>query len=185
MDRIALTQSLNRWICRAAPFLIICAFALAILSGCGGGGGDSSSTTDTFEIDAPATPATTAEQPTTTSKNEKDDSSGSNAYGGGGSGDTIKPVGAVPACNSSTLSPAVKAWGKKQGSNATLAAPNYKCADGWAIALVNVGPVSQGFISTVVFVARDGSWSPQERKKVCSQPSPVPTSLYQLGCNSN
>lgn len=183
MSRCELRHSISRWTCRIAPFLIVAAFVIAVISGCGGGGDQSSGSTD-FQIDVPTTPTVTTPA-TTTSKDKKDDYSGADAYGGGGAGDTIKPVGAVPACNPSTLSPAVKAWGVKQGSKASLAAPNYKCADGWAIALANVGPVSQGFTSTVVFVARDGTWSPQDRKKVCPQPSPVPKSLYQLGCNSN
>ena len=183
MSRTELTQSINRWICRAAPFLIIAVLVIAVLSGCGAGGRDSASTDD-FQIDVPTAPTTTA-QPTTTS-GKKDDSSNQNPYGGGGSGsEGVKPVGATPACTPATINSGVKTWAKSKGTKASLISPNYKCADGWAIALVNVGPGANTYTSTLVFVGIDGEWVAQNRQEVCKSPSPVPNKLYQLGCNSN
>ena len=183
MTRIELTQSINRWICRAAPFLVIGALAIAVLSGCGGGGGDTAST-DEFQIDVPTTPTTTAQATTTSGK--KDDSTNQNPYGGGGGGsEGVKPVGATPACTPATINAGVRAWAKSKGTKASLINPNYKCADGWAIALVNVGPGANSYTSTLVFVGINGKWVAQNRQEVCKSPSPVPNKLYQLGCNSN
>jgi hypothetical protein len=183
VTRIELTQSINRWTCRAAPFLIIGALVIAALSGCGGGGSDASST-DGFQIDLPTTPTTTAQS--TTTDGNKDDFKDSNPYGGGGIGSGgVKPVGATPACTPTTINAGVKAWAKSKGTKATLISPNYKCADGWAIALVNVGPGANSYTSTLVFVGMNGKWIAQNRQEVCKSPSPVPNKLYQLGCNSN
>jgi hypothetical protein len=183
VSRIELTQSINRWICRAAPSLIIGALAIAVLSGCGAGGGDAASTNE-FQIDVPTTPTTTA-QPTTTG-GKKDDSSNQNPYGGGGSGSGgVKPAGATPACTPATINAGVKAWANSKGTKASLISPNYKCADGWAIALVNVVPDANSYTSTLVFVGIDGKWVAQNRQEVCKSPSPVSNKLYQLGCNSN
>jgi hypothetical protein len=183
VSRIELTQSINRWICRAAPFLIIAALVIAVLSGCGGGDGDSAST-DEFQIDVPTTPTTTAQS--TTTAGEKDDSPNQNPYGGGGSGkEGVKPIGATPACTPAIINAGVKAWAKSKGTKASLISPNYKCAGGWAIALVNVGPSANSYTSTLVFVGIDGKWVAQNRQEVCKSPSPVPNRLYQLGCNSN
>jgi hypothetical protein len=183
MNRIELTQSINRWICRAAPLLAIGAVAIAALSGCGGGDGGSTPT-DEFQIDMPTTPTTTAQS--TTTADEKDDSLNQNPYGGGGSGSGgVKPVGAPPACTPSAVNAGAKAWAKSKDTKASLISPNYKCADGWAIALVNVGPSANSYTSTLVFAGINGKWVAQNRQEVCKSPSPVPNKLYQLGCNSN
>jgi hypothetical protein len=185
MNRIELTQSINRWICRAAPLLAIGAVVIVALSGCGEGDGGSTPT-DEFQIEVPTTPTTTAQS--TTAADEKEDSPQQNPYGGGGSGkEGVKPVGAPPACTPATINAGVKAWAKSKSKStkASLINPNYKCADGWAIALVNVGSGANTYTSTLVFVGIDVKWVAQNRQEVCKSPSPVPNRLYQLGCNSN
>ena len=107
---------------------------------------------------------------------------------GGGSTSTEPMVTTGMAkCTESEISKAVEQTGSEESGKAELApgADSYKCADGWAVAFANVGEGQEQITSTLVFEAEGQFWIPQDRAKVCPEPSDVPKAIYDLACNSN
>lgn len=133
------------------------------MAGCGGSGNSADTTT------APA--ASTTAQATT------------------GAGTTTEPMvtTGMAKCTKSEISAAVAKTGNAESGEAVLApgAGSYKCADGWAVAFANVGEGQEQITTTVVFEAEGQFWIPQDRAKVCPEPSDVPKAIYDLACNSN
>jgi ABC-type phosphate transport system substrate-binding protein len=147
---------------RRLPALLAVAAVALVVAGCGGSD-DSGSETSTPTA---STPATT----------------------GGGSTQTEPMVTTGMAkCTESEISKAVEQTGSQESGEAVLAdgADSYKCADGWAVAFANVGTGQEQVTSTVVFQAEGQFWVPQDRAKVCPEPSEVPKAIYDLACNSN
>ncbi|CAB4861499.1 MAG: hypothetical protein F2799_01010 [Actinobacteria bacterium] len=58
------------------------------------------------------------------------------------------------------------------------------CADGWMVVLAGTGGEA-GYLTTFVFQAEGPFWVPQQREKVCVQPSPVPRKIYGLACSDS
>ncbi len=147
---------------RRLPALLAVAAVALVVAGCGGSD-DTGSETST---PAASTPATT----------------------GGGSTQTEPMVTTGMAkCTESEISKAVEQTGSQESGEAVLAdgADNYKCADGWAVAFANVGTGQEQITTTLVFQAEGQFWVPQDRAKVCPEPSDVPKAIYDLACNSN
>jgi len=144
-----------------SSFVAVGAVALAV-AGCGGSD-DSSGESTTPAVSTPAT-------------------------SGGGSTSTEPMVTTGMAkCTESEISKAVEQTGSEETGKAALApgADNYKCADGWAVAFANVGEGQEQITTTLVFEAEGQFWIPQDRAKVCPEPSDVPKAIYDLACNSN
>lgn len=147
---------------RRLPALLAVAAVALVVAGCGGSD-DSGSETSTPTA---STPATT----------------------GGGSTQTEPMVTTGMAkCTESEISKAVEQTGSQESGEAVLApgADSYKCADGWAVAFANVGTGQEQITTTLVFQAEGQFWVPQDRAKVCPEPSEVPKAIYDLACNSN
>jgi len=102
---------------------------------------------------------------------------------------TEQPIGGgSAACTQAGIKAAVASYAKAGNQGAVLATGGgkpYQCADGWAVGFVNVGPKATAVTTTVVWQAEGPYWVPQDRAKVCPQPSPVPKAIYTLACNSN
>lgn len=90
-------------------------------------------------------------------------------------------------CTKAQITDAVTAYGEAQKQPAVIVetAGAYKCANGWAVAFVNVGSGATAATTTVVWQAEGQFWVPQDRGKVCPKPSQVPAAIYDLACNSN
>ncbi len=96
--------------------------------------------------------------------------------------------GGSAACTQAGIEAAVTAYAKAGNEGAVLASGGgkpYQCADGWAVAFVNVGPEAVAVTTTVVWQAEGPYWVPQNRAKICPKPSPVPKAIYNPACNSN
>ncbi len=96
--------------------------------------------------------------------------------------------GGSAACTQAGIEAAVTAYAKAGKEGAVLASGGgkpYRCADGWAVGFVNVGPQAVAVTTTVVWQAEGPYWVPQNRAKICPKPSPVPKAIYNLACNSN
>ena len=146
---------------------VLAAVAGLAIAGCGSSN-DSGST---------SAPATTAPAEVTTQ-----------ASSGGGSTSTEPMVTTGMAkCTESEISKAVEGTSTADSGKATLAPGNdaYKCADGWAVAIANVGTGQEQVTTTLVFQAEGQFWVVQDRAKVCPEPSDVPKAIYDLACNSN
>ena len=148
---------------RTLPSAIAVAAVALVVAGCGGSGDSGEETT----TPATAPPATTA-------------------TGGATTTEPMVTTG-MAKCTESEISKAVEQTGSQESGEAVLAdgADNYKCADGWAVAFANVGTGQEQITTTLVFQAEGQFWVPQDRAKVCPEPSEVPKAIYDLACNSN
>ncbi|MFM8560734.1 MAG: hypothetical protein ACKOB9_01390 [Solirubrobacterales bacterium] len=147
---------------RRLPALLAVAAVALVVAGCGGSDDSGEETT----TPATAPPATT-----------------------GGGATTTEPMvtTGMAKCTESEISKAVEQTGSQESGEAVLApgADSYKCADGWAVAFANVGTGQEQITTTLVFQAEGQFWVPQDRAKVCPEPSEVPKAIYDLACNSN
>jgi len=145
--------------------VLVAGCAVVAVAGCGG----SDNSGDQTSTPAASTPATV----TTT--------------GGGTTSTEPMVTTGMAKCTRSEISDAVEKTSSGDSGQAVLApgADSYKCADGWAVAFANVGEGQEQVTTTVVFEAEGQFWVPQDRAKVCPEPSQVPKAIYDLACNSN
>lgn len=148
---------------RTLSVLALAAAALAV-AGCGGSNDSGDQTT----APAASVPATTT-------------------TGGETTGTEPMVTTGMAKCTESGISAAVEKTSSQDSGKAVLApgADSYKCADGWAVAFANVGTGQEQITTTLVFQAEGQFWIPQDRAKVCPEPSDVPKAIYDLACNSN
>lgn len=149
------------------PVLITSLLACGALAAAGCGGSNDSA--DTSATTAPAQVTTQA------------------ASGGGKTTTEPMVTTGMAKCTETEISKAVESTSSGDSGKAVLApgADAYKCADGWAVAFANVGTGQEQVTTTVVFQAEGQFWVPQDRAKVCPEPSEVPKAIYDLACNSN
>jgi hypothetical protein len=148
---------------RTFPSVLAVAAVALLVAGCGG----SDDSADQTTVPATSAPAqTTGTEATTT--------------------EPMVTTG-MAKCTESEIAKAVEQTGSQDSGPAELVpgADSYKCAEGWAVAFANVGSGQEQVTSTLVFQAEGQFWIPQDRAKVCPEPSEVPKAIYDLACNSN
>jgi hypothetical protein len=119
-----------------------------------------------------------SDETTTTAAVETTTDEGTGTVIGGGEAD----------CNEGTFVKLAEEFAQAQGSEGTLAADGYGCADGWAYAFVDVGPEGEQITETALFQAEGAFWVPQDRAAVCgssADDSDVPAQIYEMGCQTN
>lgn len=98
---------------------------------------------------------------------------------------TAAKVGGTAVCDKASISKAVAASGKADGTTATLGEDGFTCEAGWAVAVADVGPANVAVTETLVYRAEGQFWVPQDRAKVCPKPSEVPAAIYKDACETN
>lgn len=96
--------------------------------------------------------------------------------------------GGEAECNEETFVNLAVDYAKAQGSEGTLSADGFGCADGWAYAYVDVGPEGEQITETALFQAEGAFWVPQDRAAVCGtseDDSEVPWVIYDQACQTN
>ena len=104
----------------------------------------------------------------------------------GGSSSAIG--GGTAQCDQATFDTLVEAWGKTQGSSATLANGAFTCADGWVVMTPTVGDGGDGYDTVLVAEAEGPIWAVMDRGKVCGtseSDAQVPASLYKDACTTS
>ena len=93
-------------------------------------------------------------------------------------------VGGMVRCTQGEFANVIEA-GLPQGE-VLVSVNRFECKDGWAYAMATVGDGQGHDIEvTDVFEAEGQFGVPQDRAKVCPEPSDVPKAIYDLACNSN
>lgn len=101
------------------------------------------------------------------------------------SGTTGGIVGGTATCDKASIERAVSESGRAEGTTAALSKGGFRCADGWAVAFADVGPADAAVTETLLFEAEGQFWIPQDRGKVCTEPSDVPQAIYKDACETN
>ena len=89
-------------------------------------------------------------------------------------------------CTKASITKAVDAAGKANGTTATLSAGGFKCAEGWATADVDMGDGEDSIDVTLVFKREGDKWVSADRETACKAPGDqVPEAIFELACGSN
>ncbi|MEI7889794.1 MAG: hypothetical protein WCI34_05745 [Actinomycetes bacterium] len=137
--------------------------ATVLLSACGSGAGASGSAQPAAKTTADG-PASTAGAPTVAPT-----TTAPKLIGGGSA-----------KCTAAAALKAAQAALRVKG----VAMSQNVCADGWMVVLAGTGG-DAGYLTTFVFRAEGPFWVPQQREKVCVQPSPIPRKIYGLACSDS
>jgi len=96
----------------------------------------------------------------------------------------VGPVGPSAACTSTAL---LQGFGPEFTQSAKVTINGYGCDAGWAYVYATIQPNAAGSTSidvTNVMASRNGTWTEQDRAKVCL-PNVMPKDIYNGGCTSS